>query len=350
MAHLTPRTTRRRLLGAGLGTASVLAAPRIARAVESQMVVVSSGGALEDAYREAIYKPWTAKTGIQIVTGPNAAAKLKAMVGAKAVEWDVAQLDAVAAATAARQGLLEKLDYSIIDRNGVLAGMARDYYIVSDLAGTVLTWNTDRLKGKPPETWAEAWDLKKFSGSRGILKRASQTLEIALLADGVDKDKLYPLDVQRALRSLDRIKSQIYWWDSGAQGAQIIIDGDVSIAMEWQGRVDAPKKSGAKVDYHLNQALYASDSWAVPKGARDVKRSMEFIAFAMAGPQQLAYSKLLPYGPVSKAAIAMMDPAQLAQSPSSPEVLARGVKMNFEWWAENNEKVSDQFNQWVLAG
>ncbi|HTC10790.1 MAG TPA: ABC transporter substrate-binding protein [Acetobacteraceae bacterium] len=350
MSHRNITTSRRRLLGTGLGAATLLAAPRIVRAADSQMVVVSSGGALEDAYREAIYKPWTQKTGIQVVTGPNAAAKLKAMVEAKAVEWDVAQLDAAAAAMAARQGLLEKLDYSVIDRNGVLEGMARDYYIVSDLAGTVLSWNTDRLKGTPPANWAEAWDLKKFSGSRGILKRASQTLEIALMADGVAPDKLYPLDVPRALHSLEKIKTQIYWWDSGAQGAQIIIDGDVSMAMEWQGRVDGPKTTGAKVDYHLNQALYASDSWAVPKGAKDLKRSMEFIAFAMQGPQQLAYSKLLPYGPVSKAAISMMDPAQLAHSPSSPEVLARGAKMNFEWWAENNEKVSDQFNRWVLAG
>jgi hypothetical protein len=45
---------------------------------------------------------------------------------------------------------------------------------------------------------------------------------------------------------------------------------------------------------------------------------MEFIAFAMRGLQQLVYSKLFPYGPVSKAAIKMMDPAQLAHSPSSP--------------------------------
>ena len=329
MSYPNTTTSRRRLLRTGFGAATLLAAPRIVRAADTQMVVVSSGGALEDAYRESIYKPWTQKTGIQVVTGPNAAAKLKAMVDAKAVEWDVAQLDAAAAATAARLGLLEKLDYSVIDRNGVLDGMARDYYIVSDLAGTVLSWNTDRLKGTPPATWAEAWDLKKFSGSRGILKRASQTLEIALMADSVTPDKLYPLDVPRALRSLEKIKSQIYWRDSGAQGAQIIIDGDVSMAMEWQGRVDAPKKAGAKVDYHLNQALYASDTWAVPKGAKNIKRSMEFIAFAMQGPQQLAYSKLLPYGPVSKVAISMMDPTQLARSPSSPAVICTGGKDGF---------------------
>ncbi len=44
-----------------------------------------------------------------------------------------------------------------------------------------------------------------------------------------------------------------------------------------------------------------------------------------------------------------MDPAQVAHSASSP-MLARGAKMDFEWWAENNEKVSDHCNRWLLAG
>jgi putative spermidine/putrescine transport system substrate-binding protein len=327
-----------------------VAAPRLARSQSDSVVVVSSGGALEDAYREAIYKLWTAKTGIKMITGPNAAAKLKAMVDAKSMEWDVAQFDAAAAATAARQGLPERLDYAVIDKDNLCPTMASEYYVISDLAGTILCWNTKAIQGTPPASWADAWDVSKFAGTRCILKRASQTLETALMADGADKDKLYPLDVERALRSLGRIKEQIYRWDSGAQGAQVLINGDVSIAMEWQGRVEGPRRDGAKVDFHLNQALYASDSWAVPKGAKNIKRSMEFIAFAMAAPQKLAYSKLLPYGPVNKTAIQMMDPAQLAKSPSSPEVLKRGVRMNVEWWADINEKVSQRFNQWVLAG
>ena len=342
---------RRAALKIGLGSLALAAAPRVVRAQGDSVVVVSSGGVLEDAYREAIYKPWTQKTGVEIITGPNPAAKLKSMVEANATEWDVMQIDAAVAAALARQNLLEPLDYSVIGKDDLLPGMANQYYVASDLAGTIISWNTDALKGVlPPQTWAEFWTLDRIPGKRGLLKRASQTLEIALMADGADKDKLYPLDLERALRSLDKIKSQTYWWGSGAQRAQILIDGEVPLAMEWQGRVALPKKTGAKVDFHLNQALYASDAWTIPKGAKNKKRSMEFIAFAMEADQQFAYSKLLPYGPVNKKAISMMDPTVLAQSPSSAEVLKRGVYMNFEWWAENNVKVSEQFNRWVMAG
>jgi len=49
-------------------------------------------------------------------------------------------------------------------------------------------------------------------------------------------------------------------------------------------------------------------------------------------------------------AVAMMDPAQLARSPSAPAVLAKGVIMNFDWWAENNQKASEEFNNWIISG
>ena len=60
------------------------------------------------------------------------------------------------------------------------------------------------------------------------------------MADGVAADKLYPLDVNRAFKSLTKIKSKIYWWESGAQGSQILIDGEVPVSMEWIGRVELP--------------------------------------------------------------------------------------------------------------
>jgi putative spermidine/putrescine transport system substrate-binding protein len=41
-------------------------------------------------------------------------------------------------------------------------------------------------------------------------------LEIALLADGVAPDKLYPLDLDRAFKKLDTIKKNTIWWATNA--------------------------------------------------------------------------------------------------------------------------------------
>ena len=259
----------------------VVGAPRLARAKPSQMVISTGGGALDDAYKAAYFEPWTAKTGIAITTGPNTGAKLKAMVEQKAVEWDVSQQPAELAATMAKQGLLEPLDYSIIDKSKLIKGVAFDHFVMGDIAAYHIAWNTKLVKpGAEPKDWPGFW---AFSGRRGLWKRPYQTMEVALMADGVDKDKLYPLDVDRALKSLAKIKDGVYWWERGAQVAQILIDGEVEVTAAWNGRVYDPKKSGAPVDYHLNQALLVADAWLVPKGAPNKRESMEFIALALEG-------------------------------------------------------------------
>ena len=81
-------------------------------------------------------------TGIEIVSTVNTYSKLKAMVEAGAVEWDVAQMDSSAAATNAAQGLLEKLDYGVIDKTDLIAGVPHESYIPCDVAAAVMSWNT----------------------------------------------------------------------------------------------------------------------------------------------------------------------------------------------------------------
>src|SRR5262249_1809374 len=154
------------------------------------------GGKLEEAFTAAYYKPFTARTGIEIISTTNTYAKLKAMVEANAVEWDVAQIDSSAAATNAMLGLLEKIDYGVIDKADLIEGVPHESYVPCDVAAAVMSWNTKNVKpAEAPQSWAELWDMKRFNGQRGFWKQPYQTMEIALMADGVTKDKLYPIDV-----------------------------------------------------------------------------------------------------------------------------------------------------------
>lgn len=340
---------RRTLLRSGAAAAllGVVGAPGIARAKPSQMIISTGGGALEEAYKAAYFEPWTAKTGIAITTGPNTGAKLKAMVEQKAVEWDASQQPAELAATMAKQGLLEPLDYSIIDKSKLIKGVAFDHFVMGDIAAYHIAWNTKLVKtGAEPKDWSAFWS---FAGRRGLWKRPYQTMEVALMADGVDKDKLYPLDVDRALKSLTKIKDGVYWWQTGAQVAQILIDGEVDVTAAWNGRVYDPKKSGAPVDYHLNQALLVADAWCVPKGAPNKRESMEFIALALEAEHQAVFAQKLPYGPVNGDALKLLPKETLAVLPSSEENLKRSTFLDVNWWADNGEGTAAAFNKWMTG-
>src|SRR5690349_16651767 len=145
--------SRRHVLAGG---AAALMAPLVARAAPESIVVASSGGKLEEAFTTAYYKPFTASTGIQIVTATNTYAKLKAMVEANAVEWDVMQIDSAPAASNARMGLLEALDYGVIDKSSIIPGLASQYYLPIDTAAAVISWNTKNVKqAAVPQTWAD---------------------------------------------------------------------------------------------------------------------------------------------------------------------------------------------------
>jgi len=65
---------------------------------------------------------------------------------------------------------------------------------------------------------------------------------------------------------------------SGAQSAQLLIDGEVDLGSVWNGRIYKPIKDGAKIDYTYDQCLYTSDCMIVPKGSPHKKEAMEFIA------------------------------------------------------------------------
>jgi putative spermidine/putrescine transport system substrate-binding protein len=312
----------------------------------SQLVFASGGGKLEEAYRQSVFSTWQQKTGIAIVTTSNPGAKLKAMVEQKQVEWDVMQGAAELLVVLGRQGLLEPIDYKVVSKDGLLPGVAREHFVLTDVAAYTIAWNTKNVKSDPPRSWKEMFEHK---GRIGLYKQAYQTLEIALLADGVDKAKLYPLDVERGLKSLARIKDKIVWWSTGAQGAQLILDGEVDLCAIWNGRIHEPKMGGAPVDYDLNQAVFVCDAWAIPKGAPNIAESMQLIALEMTAEPQAGFAKAIPYGPTQSAALKLIADELKPSLPSSEANFAKGVMLDVDYWADNGSSVVERFNKWLLS-
>lgn len=346
MTHPTSisRKISRRGALAGLGVAATaLTMPQILSAQPSQIVMATGGGKLEDAYRKTVYGPWTAKSGIDVITTSNQGAQLKAMVEQGNVEWDLIQGPAEALAVYAKEGLLEPIDYSVIDKDAMVDGSAHEHFVVTDLAAYHVAWNTDNLTGQGPQSWAELFAL---DGRIGLWKRPFQTMEAALLADGVPLNALYPLDVDRAFASLDKIKEKLVWWEKGAQSAQLLLDGEIDAGSTWNGRVHGPKQDGAPVDYNFNQAILVSDGWGVPKGAPNKAEAFQMMAYALSPEAQAAFAHTIPYGPVNKQAVDLIDADVKATLPSAGE---NSVLLDVDYWAENSSEVVERFNTWILG-
>ena len=96
--------------------ALALASALTSAAHAQDMVFTSWGGTTQDAQAAHWAAPFTEKGGPAVVQdGPTDYGKIKAMVEAGAVTWDVVDAEYDWALQAGKAGLLEPLDFAVID-------------------------------------------------------------------------------------------------------------------------------------------------------------------------------------------------------------------------------------------
>ena len=138
----------------------------------------------------------------------------------------------------------------------------------------------------PPTTAADFYDLAKFPGKRGLRKGAKGNLEFALMADGVAPADVYamlgtPEGVDRAFAKMDSIKSDVVWWEAGAQPPQLLADGEVAMTTAYNGRLFAAAiGEGKPFQIVWDGQVYENEMYVVPKGAPNKDEAMDFIAYA----------------------------------------------------------------------
>jgi putative spermidine/putrescine transport system substrate-binding protein len=302
--------------------------------------------------RTAWFGPFSKATGIEVTTvqGPDYG-KVRAMVKAGNTEWDVLECNPDFQWLGAREGLLEKLDFDVIDRSAVPKELITDYAVPQVLWSRVMVYNTKHFTVENhPRTWRDVWNVRDFPGKRAFYSKTNGgTLEFALLADGVQSDKLYPLDVDRALRSLDRIRKDIIWYDTNQQITQFMTDGQFAVGVAPDGRALAAVDAKAPIAIEYNESILTWSCMAVPKGAPDVKAAMHFLAFTLTPKAQAAIAMAFPYGPVIPSAFDMIPRERAERLSGGPQQKGRSILSNEHWWADNLEKVAEKFTAWRVG-
>ena len=330
-------------LGAAGGAGLQLAA---GTASAKDMVFTSWGGTTQDAQKKAWVEPFEKQSGITVkLDGPTDYGKLKAMVDSGNVDWDVVDVEGDFAVAAAKQGLLEPLDFSVIDKSRLDPRFTGDTYVGSFYYSFVIGFNKDALSGKAPTSWADLFDEKTYPGKRTFYKwSAPGVLEIALLADGVPADKIYPLDLDRAFKKLDTIKSDIVWWSGGAQSQQLLASGEAAVGALWNGRIFAVQKDEPNVGLSWSQNLTAADYLVVPKGAKNKAEAMKFLAEATASKPQANFAELTSYAPINTASAKLMPPNQAAMLPDQHTDGQINLDMNY--WAAHRDEIAKRWYDW----
>jgi len=338
---------------------------------ETEMVIVSWGGAYTASQQKAYHEPYMKlNPDIKIINDDSAgtgAAKLRAQAEAGNVTWDV--LDALAADAIALcdEGLIEEINHDV-DLAAAPDGTpaTEDFgdlivcpcYVPTIVYSVTFGYRSDKF-ATPPTTIADVFNLKKFPGKRSLQKAAIDNLEWALVADGVDVNKVYDVlsteeGVNRAFKKLDTIKDSVVWWSKGAQPAQLLADGEVVMASAYNGRLfNAIAKENQPIAMLWDAQVFDLDGFVIPVGAPNKEEAMKYLKFATDTQRLADQAKYISYGPARASSAPMVGKhAELGidmkpHMPTAPANSKRIIVKDHLWWADHQVELTERFNAWL---
>ncbi len=318
---------------------------------------VSYGGSYNENLRKSMLDSFERESDIKVELGENTSlAPLKLQVQSGNVQWDIAELTGSEYEVAVKENLLEPFDYGAIDTSGVPAYAKKEFGIKYALFLFVMAWDQREIAdAEGPKTWAQFWDTQAFPGKRSLYDKIDSAgiLEAALIAEGVPFEEMYPLDVGRALKSLDALGADnIVWHATPEEAIQQLTSGALPLATSWNGRVGiARREEGAKIGFTPDQAVLLGDYLVVPKGAPNAKLAFEVINYIVTDAKAGAeYAKLTNYAIANQAAIDLLPPALAERLPTNPALEGKILVKDDGWWAQNLKSASETFKQWQLSG
>jgi putative spermidine/putrescine transport system substrate-binding protein len=339
------------LLGlSALGIAPAVLASSPAKAAPPDITIATSGGESEKAIKDTYIQTYEKQTGGKALTDsifPNTG-RIRAMVESRNVTWDLCDSGVSAMGELGPRGMLEPIDYSIVDKAQVFPEFAYEYGVCNYMSSHLMAWDTQVIKTEP--TLADFFDIKKYPGKRMMRKGATAMLEMALMADGVPADKLYPLDRERALKKITSIKDHVLWWSTGTQSIDYLRNREAIIGWMWNTRANVLKaETQGRINYTFRGGFLMPSLWLVPKGSKNVKQAMIAIAAMQDPATQVALLKLLGNGPANPRASAMETPELRAIDNGAPENAAVQAKVDAKWYGQFNAETEKMYLDMIAS-
>lgn len=348
------RVSRRGLLFGAMALAAT-ALPAAAQQ-KGEVIIATTGGLMERSLQEHFYKRFESETGIRVRSVPIELPDqwARAVAGSRSgnVPFDI--VTATPPDLIQHKEILQPLDCAAMP--GIKANALPDSCFPNGLmrtaGGMTLVWSAKAFPpGKEPQSWADFFDTAKFPGPRALPDTGDREWWVptmALIADGVPRDKLFPLDIDRAYKKLDTIKPHVAaWWKSGDNSMQILRGGDAVMTMVYSSRAVPLTKSG-EFNFTWDGAIRDVGNWAVLKNGPNTKNALAFLDFFVTNPQEhVPFSAKVSFDSNNKEAPTLVPAEERRFRPSWPDNWSKLVIADYEWVAANRDKLRERWTSWI---
>ncbi len=327
------------------------------------LTLVSWGGAYTKSQMLAFVRPYARlhDISIDVLDYRGGLENIRNQVRSLNVKWDVVDLELSDAIRGCREGLLETIDPAQLATAPDGTAAAKDFIqgsltecaVGTVIWSTIVAYDARHFGNRKPRTIADFFDTEHFPGRRGMRKTPKANLEWALIADGVDPERVYDVlgteqGLDRAFAVMDRIKPLLVWWEAGTEAPRLLETGQVAMTTAYNGRIqEAIDQRHAPLQLIWNHQIWNIDLLAVPKGAPNRERAMDFMRFATAPAQLAAQARHIAYGPVRMSSLAQIDSNTRAKLPTDPRNFASALRLNAAWWAQHYTRINQRFRAWL---
>ena len=250
-----------------------------------ELVIATAGGAIQEALGKHFYQKFTDATGIKVtpvtINPSEQWAKVKADSESGNVEWDIVN---VGPDMATREEFLLDLGPTCeavpnVATNG-LPTVCQRFGLLYIFGGFPLGYDPSKFT-EAPASWADFWDVERFPGPRAMSSNETfYQIMIALHADGVPADEIWPLDLDRAFKKLDAIRPSVsVFWESGDQSQQLWRSGEVVMEPLFAGRAIGLREEGASIGITWEGAPRDISGFGVLKDAPNQEQAKAFLNF-----------------------------------------------------------------------
>ena len=321
--------------------------------------VLTSGGSYTRGLDKAYFEPFTEETGIEVqlvAGGDNPIAAIKAQRAAGRIQFDIVNFDDFAVSVEPDEFEVHGLELPddllvpvLYPKTSVPVHVIASYTVACNKA----------MVDRCPRSYADFFDIDAFPGDRSLpsmgIYEALGMLEVALLADGVRPEDLYPIDLDRAFSKLEGIKDSVrLFWTSYSGAQDVLRSGEAPITLLQDGRA---RQLVIDHDLDLSISYVGAQSynvnWLIPKGAPHADVARIFVQWTLDNPQsQAVLTSMTFYGPASAKGAKAVENMGIANHTGlhlekTRMITLEEVEKSSRWVSENGDAMMDRWNEFV---
>jgi spermidine/putrescine-binding protein len=231
----------------------------------------------------------------------------------------------------------------------MVAGSWDNYILNSGQTADLIACNPAVMK-KCPQNLQQFWDVKDFPGPRAV-DGTSPTLMMPMAEEeaGVPKDKLWPLNVSLAVKSLQQLKPNVQvFTSSGSQMEQVLDDKEVGAEILWNGRAYVVKHSQIPNLQLIWSGCQVSGigGYGVLKDAPDKDVAFAYLGYMAEHPElQAQYVEAIDYPTPAKNLLSLLPKDVAAALPTGQNCAVEDAT----WYTKNSKSIEQAWQQFLTG-